>query len=367
MREWNYKSKTYSSTGYDDLYPILDTYTKEKYIGATKEEQDIMVEEVFNIYRSRDIFPIVYYNDEGVKGEILRAIEAKPYIKDDVVIGSGFTRLCNFFFPNYYDAFNIYGMSGGYGQSGNFKFTDEVFFKRVIRFAIKSKGDVKPQGIYDGFKMVGNLPTNFVPMRAKAIYELLCPENGIVWDYCCGYGGRMLGCLSSKKNFTYIGTEPNTETYENLIKFGKAIESVTKRENSFRVLRQGSEVVEFKEDVFDFAFSSPPYFNLEHYSDEPTQCYIKFPDIYSWIDGYVRQTIYNIYKYLKHDRYYAVNIADFISRDGKILNYVDIWKDLSIKEGFRFYKDLYLNLSVPCGNGERNKFKKERIMVFYKE
>ena len=125
-------------------------------------------------------------------------------------------------------------------------------------------------------------------------------------------------------------------------------------------------MVKLKDEIFDFAFSSPPYFDLEHYSDESTQCYNKFKDIYSWIDGYVKETIHNIYKYLKHDRYYAVNIADF--SDGvKLVNYVDIWKDISIKEGFKFHEEIYLKLNAPCGNGERKKSKKERVMVFYKE
>lgn len=366
MTEWNYKSETYSSTGYDDLYPVLDAYTKQRYDNASKEEQDQMVEEVFNIYRTRGIFPTTYYSDEGVRQEILKAIDSKPYIENNIIKGSGFTSLCTFFFPNFYDAYNIHGYSGGNLESGRFKFNNDEYFKRVVRFAIKSHNDAKPDGILAGMCQVGSLPKNFCPMYAKAVFEKYCPEKGIIWDYCCGYGGRLLGALSSKKDFVYIGTEPNTETYENLIRFGNTIQLVTQREKSFKIVKQGSEVVKFNEGIFDFAFSSPPYFNLEHYSDEPTQCYNKFPDIYSWIDGYVKATIHNIFIYLKSDRYYAVNIADF-NNGSKLVNYVDIWKDLSLKEGFKFHDEIYLRLTVPCGNGNRKKTKKERVMVFYKE
>ena len=41
-------------------------------------------------------------------------------------------------------------------------------------------------------------------MKAKALYEKYCPENGIIYDFACGFGGRMLGALSSKKNFKYL-------------------------------------------------------------------------------------------------------------------------------------------------------------------
>ena len=38
---------------------------------------------------------------------------------------------------------------------------------------------------------------NFSPMKAKIIFEHYCPKNGIIYDYSAGYGGRMLGALSS--------------------------------------------------------------------------------------------------------------------------------------------------------------------------
>ena len=59
-------------------------------------------------------------------------------------------------------------------------------------------------------RYMGATPTNYPPMRAKAIYERFCPKGGTIYDYSAGFGGRMLGALSSKYNFTYVGTDPNT-------------------------------------------------------------------------------------------------------------------------------------------------------------
>jgi len=53
-------------------------------------------------------------------------------------------------------------------------------------------------------RYIWNAGRNFLPIRAKAIYERFCPENGYVYDYSAGFGGRMLGALSSKNNYTYI-------------------------------------------------------------------------------------------------------------------------------------------------------------------
>ena len=115
-------------------------------------------------------------------------------------------------------------------------------------------------------------------MRAKAIYEKFCPQNGIIYDFCAGFGGRMLGALSSSKNFIYICTDPNSETYENLLKEGAYIEEVTKRKNSFKVYNECAEDLELKKESVDFIFSCPPFFDLEKYGNEETQSYIKYPN-----------------------------------------------------------------------------------------
>jgi hypothetical protein len=44
-------------TGYEDLYPELDTFTAEVY----EADGPGTIEKVFNIYRNRGIVPIIYY------------------------------------------------------------------------------------------------------------------------------------------------------------------------------------------------------------------------------------------------------------------------------------------------------------------
>lgn len=368
--EWSYKSESNKSTGYEDLYSTLEKYTGEAYKKASPEFQSQMIEEVASIYEERGIFPITYFNEEGIKEEILEGLNYEPKIENDIVnTGAGIcTALCNFFMPNLFEAYNINAVVEYGNGSAVFKFTDKVFLRKCVRFALQCDGAAMPRNIMSGIRQVGAMPSNFRPMNAKALYEAYCPENGVIHDSSCGFGGRLTGALTSKKNFFYIGTEPNSVTYENLHKIGHAIESITGRKNSFKIVKMGSEVFRAKPEIFDFSFSSPPYFSLEHYSDEPTQCYIKFPNIYDWIDGFVKPTIENTYFMLKHGTYYAINIADF-KYNSRLVNYVDTWCDLSQKAGFRFIKDLHLRIPKRAGANKKNasEGKKERIMLFYKD
>lgn len=121
----------------------------------------------------------------------------------------------------------------------------------------------------------------------------------------------MLGALSSKNNYTYIGTDPNTETYQNLLALGDKIEKVTKKENSFTVYDQGSEDLTLPKGSVDFIFSCPPFFALEKYSEESSQSYNKYKKYDDWLEQYVRPTIKNCFDMLKDNGLFGVDIMNF--------------------------------------------------------
>lgn len=182
----------------------------------------------------------------------------------------------------------------------------------------------------------------------------------------CGFGGRLLGALSSKKNLRYIGCDPNSETQKHLHELGGYIEEVTGRENSFELFEKGSEEFCYGDNTIDFAFSSPPYFDLELYSVEDTQSSMKYPTLESWLEGFVRGTIKNLYRMLKPGKFYCVNIADFTSPSGGICHFVDEWTRISEEEGFERMPNLYLGIPARAGSLEKKlgEMKKENILVF---
>ena len=184
----------------------------------------------------------------------------------------------------------------------------------------------------------------------------------------CGFGGRLLGCLSSKKNFRYVGTDPCTETMYHLHELGDYIEMVTGREDSYELHCCGSEDFRGPAESVDFAFSSPPYFDLEVYSDEETQCFNKFPELEDWLEGYVRATIKNIHHMLKRGAVYAVNIADFTVGGSKEVAYVDEWIRISTEEGMPLYDTVYLGVTARAGSAQQaaGELKKENILIFKK-
>lgn len=231
-------------------------------------------------------------------------------------------------------------------------------------------GEHKEAGYYEKDGKVFNI------VNKKGKYCFVVPSHMLVLRRYgkvyitgnCGFGGRMLGALSSKNKYKYVGTDPCTETMYHLHQLGDYIEMVTGREDSYELHCLGSEDFRGPANSIDFAFSSPPYFNLEVYSDEPTQCYNKFPKLEDWLEGYVRETIKNIYHMLKPGHFYAVNIADFKVGGGGEVAYVDEWKRISAEEGMPLFDTVYLGVTARAGSAEQaaGELKKENIMVFKK-
>lgn len=367
--EWNYKSNDLKTTGYEDVIGKMNIVTPEEFRKMSDDEKDIIVNNIFEIIREKNIFPIYYFNDEGIKKEIQKCIEKEVKLENNVLNVKDISgqHLCNFLFPNLHHV----DCKGTKNNSMWDRFYDDYKLKRTIKFTLTYE-PIKNSytSLYRSSRLIGgNVATNFPPMKAKALYEKYCPKNGVIFDFSCGFGGRMLGALTSKNNYIYCGVEPCTETYDSLKKLGDYIEQVTGRNKIYKVIKQGSEIkLTDKENFIDFAFSSPPYFNLEKYSDEDTQCYNKYTNIEEWLENYVTPTIKNIYQYLKPNCYYAVNIADF-KVGNKNIKFVDDWIKISEKIGFKFVEKIDMTLQNRRGSGFENKSKetkKEGIFVFKK-
>ena len=389
FHEWNFKPVMYQESGYEDVLDILKQYQASDYLkleerykkfkeeGNEKEAEDTltamndMIEDVLDIYRSKNIFPIQYYSELGVLDEIQRCISFDAKFDGDTVsCGAGVgTGLCRWLFPNIFDTPSAHDLNKKDAETQYKKFLNDTYLRRAIKFCYSYKnGCPTPTAVEGGLRLVGSAPSNFRPMNAKAVYERFCPKGGVIYDFCAGFGGRMLGALSSKNNYRYVATDPCTETMYHLHQLGEYIEQVIGREDSYELHCCGSEEFRGPANSIDFAFSSPPYFNLEVYSNEPTQCFNKFPELDQWLEGFVRPTIQNIKHMLKPGRYYAVNIADFKVGSGQDVAYVDEWIRISTEEGMPLFDTVYLGVTARAGSAEQaaGELKKENILVFKK-
>ena len=365
---WNIKPNNIHDdefTGYEPVYDELSTFTKEVY----EADPDGTIQRVFDLYRSINLVPIVYFTERGITNAIKDFGSANYKSVDGNKIGPGNNHgqnISRFLFPNMMTA----EPKGRGSNSLRDRFFDDAKLRRAIRICFEFRDGnnlVHPVAMRRSLELVtGENVTNFKPANARAIVEHLCPVMwGRVYDYSCGYGGRLLGIASSNMHYDYVGVDPNTETHKYLTYLNQLVEEATGK--SHEIICSTSE--DYTPQDIDCAFSSPPYFNLEKYSDEDTQCMVRYGTMDDWFDGYVAPTMRNIYNGLNADGIFATNIADYKSYGNKSFAVVDRWIATATKLGFKHTGTIKMMLNTRPGVGNdktAGREKWEGVYVFSK-
>lgn len=346
-------------TGYESVYDQLDTFTKEVY----EKDPEGTIDRVFDIYRSIGLVPIVYYTEQGVKDAIKKFKHQSYNSVNDNRIGLGNNQgqtINRFMFPNMMTA----EPKGRGSNSLRDRFWNDAKLRRAIRICFEFRDGnnlVYPTALRRSLELVtGENIQNFKAQNARAIVEHLCPVMfGNVYDYSMGYGGRLLGITSSNMRYNYIGIDPNTETIEGLTYLNTLLD------NPGTLVQSVSE--EYQPTDIDLAFSSPPYFNLEKYSEEDTQCMVRYTTLDEWFSGYVSPTMERIREGLNPEGIFATNIADYKSYGNKEYQVVDRWIEMAQKNGFKHTSTIKMMLNTRPGVGNdklsgREKF--EGVYVF---
>ena len=347
-------------TGYEDLYHEFDKHTKQSYEASPNST----IDSVFNIYRNRGIVPIDYYTEAGLAQAIRDFAGTKYNTVQGDTIGLGNNqgqKISRFVFTNMMTA----EPKGRGSNSLRDRFNDDSKLRRAIRICFEFRDGnnlVYPTAVRRALELVtGENIQNFKPQNARAIVEHLCPVMwGRVYDYSAGYGGRLLGITASNMHYQYIGVDPNTETVERLNYLNSLIT------NSGTIVQNVSE--EYQPEDIDCAFSSPPYFNLEKYSDEDTQCMVRYKTLDDWFAGYVAPTIRQIHRGLNREGVFATNIADY-KTSKESFQVCERWIALAEKIGFEYQGMIRMLLNTRPGVGNdklAGREKYEGVYVFRK-
>jgi hypothetical protein len=249
---------------------------------------------------------------------------------------------------------------------------------------------------------LGQPAVNFPALTAKFLYEHFTEhikdEKITVYDCSSGWGGRILGAMSTDRDLHYVGTDPNPDNigrYERVAEYYNTHCFQSNpfwgrdKPNTYEVFQDGSEVIcdnpkfdKYKNSL-DFVFTSPPYFNREQYSQDENQSFKKFSAYEDWRDNFLKPTLTTAYTNLKNDRFLCWNIADIKIGEDKYIpleqDSIDIVKSLGGE-----YQGIYKMLMTRMVGIDTSKiknsvqvkhhplqrggdvFKFEPILVFYK-
>lgn len=253
-------------------------------------------------------------------------------------------------------------------------FANDERFKDAINRWMELDKIPSPSGLRrilrtrDGARSV----VNFKPAIAKYIYDHYCPQNGNTLDPCAGYGGRLAGCIASNKNITYHGIDPDGPTatgnmkmasfYKNMYLKGIETERIWKFNFKFD-LGCAEDIMSTLKNEYDLIFTSPPYHNVEQYSNEPIQSYLKFPTYEEWKEKFLFIIIEQSHRLLKDRGYFILNVKNY-----KKMPIADETIIFAEKIGFKLAKRYKMRLSNSeyHRHEEKPKFHTEPIFVYIK-
>ncbi len=184
----------------------------------------------------------------------------------------------------------------------------------------------------------------------------LCREFGVtknskVLDPCGGWGGRMIGVSVISDNYDCF--EPSTKTYNGLLKLFDFIKSLNPSFNA-NVNCLPFEESKIEYNSYDFALTSPPYYDTEDYSDEETNSKNRYKTFDDWCDGFYVPLVKKTMNALKDGKVFVLNIGsriyplnevllDNFSKEYKISRHKDMLMGNNsglrskVKEGETFY------------------------------
>lgn len=151
------------------------------------------------------------------------------------------------------------------------------------------------------------IPADFPAGIAAEIIDLYCPENARVLDPCHGWGGRLVGFLLANKPTYYLGCDPSEPAHEGVQKAWDCLSQFAEPTKSATLLLSPYEDAKIT-DQFDFAFTSPPYFNVEKYHGE-NQSFRRYNTFDRWCTGFYLPLFQKTHKLLKPGAHFAINVG----------------------------------------------------------
>lgn len=275
----------------------------KQYIKTLSEKQRVeLSKQVFDFFRSNrwkypdDLFKV---NSEFSKLCNYESKTNSKVINGNHALG---TYICKFFCHSFYRSKNKYK------KSTIEVFEDDFLLMKVIRNRLgldwkKSPEffDISYKNLIKGMRVCGVSAqiSMFKPSVAKYMAEKFSKENELVFDYAGGFGGRLLGTVAANRK--YLGTDPLTHK-----ELTKMIDFL--RLQNATILDKPSENLKLEANIADLAWSSPPYFDQEIYSEDIKQCYTKDSDYFYNI--YWQKTLEITKNALKPNKVFGVNVKN---------------------------------------------------------
>lgn len=311
------------------IHPLIEQkpYTLKYYRNLGVIEKKRYQKAVHYQVRARG-FPWIVSTEDDLKNIYMKLQKDQASIKENfITAATSYNSIANSFMNHRYQL-RVRGSASPYEV-----FHDRKLFKQVMDLQLNSGPHINNSNIRAAFCMYkGQGVGQFNTLYAKTLCDMYCPEKGFVLDPCSGFGSRLVGVIASGRSYT--GIEPSVETIKGLIKIKKWLGFFNVSEID---LHEGcAEDFLYRQNYYDMALTSPPYFNKEEYSYDDRQSFIRYPYFDLWCVGFLRPLIHKVYGALKSNSVFILNIDD-VDNKGLIEKSVAFAKEIGFHHEMSYY------------------------------
>lgn len=153
-------------------------------------------------------------------------------------------------------------------------------------------------------------PNDFPAHLARDLINEFCPDHGArILDPCHGWGGRLLGFMLSRHGAHYHGYDVCDRTQDGVRRiFADLLPYCLNQQRAVQLDLIPYQEAQPEADTYDFALTSPPYYNVEKY-DGDRQSWRDFASFDDWVAGFYRPLLGNTARALKPGKTFALQVG----------------------------------------------------------
>lgn len=330
----------------------------------SSEDKEQAIKYVFDFYRSNGFPYPLLDTDELIKEfSVLRSFDPLSINNNNKLSISNYTgtSIIKHFSPHIFEVKSAYSSKPSVLEA----FNNDKMLLKTIKNRIDGNYTIHGNMIKQGLRnsRVAFASSIFNSTVAKFLYSKYTTENSIIYDYSMGFGQRLLGALALPYKITYVGVDPlmrSVNSNQQIFDFFSTYIPGLNKE--VELIQSGSETykdVKYAEKI-DFAFSSPPYFDLEIYEKSPKQAY--YNGYGEFINNYWKNTVANLQYLICKKGILALNIKEKLNKFNLAMDMCNTVKEFGFVQIDRYDLQLTHNNMF---NNQSNKL--EPIFVFQKQ
>lgn len=176
---------------------------------------------------------------------------------------------------------------------------------------------------------------NFRISLCLEVLDIFKPKKWL--DISAGWGDRLIAALLSQHVEEYCGVDPNPCLHPEYKSIINKIDP--RKQKKCTLIQDGFETAKLPDTKFDLVFSSPPFFNLEIYSNALPDSLIQYTNVDVWFSNFLMPSIRKSLKYLTPNGYLVLYIAEAHDETKYIPKMIQETDTLASNAGRFYYTD----------------------------